>query len=80
MASQLFHANVEDIDCPTYEALSYCWGNPREGKKYTEMNGAPFAATGKLHAALVQLTDVSNGRPLRCYRLTRYVSTSRVTQ
>ncbi|CAI6097243.1 unnamed protein product [Clonostachys chloroleuca] len=48
----LDHADVRQP--PKYEALSYCWGDPKDTTPIT-CDGIPFNVTKSLHSALVRL-------------------------
>ena len=61
---ELSHFNLDDSNCPAFEALSYCWGDPSDGKNLIELNGAPFAIAANLQTALLQLRRSSEGRNL----------------
>ena len=53
--------NVSLLELPSYTALSYCWGNPREIDRII-INGTQFDATRNLYRALVTLRAIGVGR------------------
>ncbi|KAF9736360.1 hypothetical protein PMIN03_010192 [Paraphaeosphaeria minitans] len=50
-------------NAPNYEALSYCWGDPKDTRTVT-CNGRKFPVTKNLHEALVRLRRRSGKRTL----------------
>ncbi|KAI6083118.1 heterokaryon incompatibility protein-domain-containing protein [Hypoxylon rubiginosum] len=50
-------------DCPTYEALSYCWG-PQSPQYSIDCDGLSFTVGENLHSALSHLRHVNEDRKL----------------
>ena len=61
ICGQLFHAKFDEA--PSYEALSYCWGNTSSLISIS-LNGNEFSVTPSLFAALKRLRRLSGSRIL----------------
>lgn len=51
-------------DNPSYEALSYCWGDPNDPKKLIFLQNQPFKATPSLESALRHLRHRDSERTM----------------
>jgi hypothetical protein len=67
--------NPEGIKCeiehialaknPSYEALSYCWGNPTQTRRYVTCEGARLNVTETLYGVLVRMQQ--DNKPVRLW-------------
>jgi len=62
ISCRIMHVSLEDN--PSYEAISYTWGNQSLGIGTTTLNGLPFRITPNLQTALYHLRSEDVGRVL----------------
>jgi hypothetical protein len=60
---ELIHSNLDDESRIPYEALSYVWGSPNEGRP-VEVDGQQFTITPNLNIALLSLRRANEDRIL----------------